>query len=62
MVFVIIPFGPCQFLENNTARAKGRSGLSVVTTFFLLTKNANDIQRRKIRETISDAKVRASDH
>ena len=35
---------------------------SVIAIFFLLTKNANDIQRRKIRETISGAKAHASDH
>jgi hypothetical protein len=29
---------------------------SVVTIFFLLTKNANDIQQRKIRQTISGIK------
>ena len=32
---------------------------SVVTVFFLLTKNANDIQQRKIRETISGGRTGA---
>ena len=59
---VLFLFGAfCALWAQNTGRSSWLwffLGLlfSVVTVFFLLTKNANDIQQRKIRETISGPK------